>query len=159
MKPHAIVCGAMLLVLPWSLSAAAAPKPVIADLAWLAGTWRYEHGSRVVTEHWRPPAGGMMIGTSHTVANDRTVEYEFIVLRSDAAGDLVYVAKPSGQSEAAFKLVRRGPRELVFENPRHDFPQRILYTLKDDGTLIAAVEGERNGKQRRVEFVYRRVGP
>ena len=103
-----------------------------------------------------PPAGGMMLGTSQTVANGKTVEYEFVLLRADAAGDVHYVAKPSGQPEASFKLVKAGPREAVFENPTHDFPQRIVYTLQEDGTLLAAIEGERNGKARRVEFPYRR---
>ena len=157
MKPFALVVGAVCLVTASLAAPATNPKTTIADLAWLAGTWRYERGVRVVTEHWRPPAGGMMIGTSHTVANDQTVEYEFIVLRADANGDLLYVAKPSGQPEAAFKLTRAGARELVFENPQHDFPQRILYTLKDDGTLLAAIEGEKGGKKRRAEFAYRRV--
>ena len=98
-----------------------------------------------------------MIGTSHTVAKEKTVEYEFMVLRADANGDVFYVARPSGQPEALFKLVRGTEREAVFENREHDFPQRILYQLKDDGTLLAAIEGAKNGKSRRVEFPYRRV--
>jgi hypothetical protein len=45
----------------------------------------------------------------------------------------------------------------VFENPQHDFPQRISYTLKGDGKLTAAIAGSKNGKTRRVEFNYQRV--
>jgi hypothetical protein len=134
-------------------------KPGVESLAWLAGTWRFERNGRVVTERWTEPAGGMMLGTSQTIASGHTLEYEFIALRADAAGDVFYVAKPSGQAEASFKLVRAGAREAVFENPQHDFPQRISYVLKDDGTLLAAIEGTRNGKTRRVEFPYRRVAP
>lgn len=136
---------------------ALAGKPTVAALAWLAGTWSFERNGRVVTERWTEPNGGMMIGTSQTVANGRTVAYEFVVIRADAAGDLLYVAKPSGQAEATFKLVRRTEREVVFENPAHDYPQQISYTLKDDGTLLAAIDGTKNGKARRVEFPYRRV--
>jgi hypothetical protein len=126
-------------------------------LSWLAGTWSFERNGRAVTERWTAPAGGMMLGTSQTVANDKTVDYEFIVLRVDANGDLLYVAKPSRQPEASFKLVRVTDREIVFENPQHDFPQKISYTLKDDGTLLAAIEGTKNAKTRRVEFPYRPV--
>ena len=44
--------------------------------------------------------------------------------------------------------------EVVFENPQHDFPQRIIYTLKDGGRLTAAIEGTKNGKTRRVDLNY-----
>ena len=136
---------------------ASTPKPTVAALAWLAGTWSFERNGRVVTERWTEPAGGMMIGTSQTVAKERTVEYEFIVIRADAEGNLLYVAKPSGQAETTFKLVRLTEREVVFENPAHDYPQQVSYVLKGDGTLLAAIDGAKNGKSRRVEFPYRRV--
>lgn len=136
----------------------AVPARITIDaLAWLTGTWSFERNGRVVTERWTPPAGGVMLGTSHTVAKEKTVEYEFVIIRPDENGDLCYVASPSGQPGASFKLARRGEREVVFENKAHDFPRRISYALQADGTLLAAIEGEKNGKSRRVEFPYRRV--
>ena len=132
-------------------------KPSIASLSWLAGTWSFERNGRVVTERWTAPSGGMMMGTSQTVANNRTVEYEFITLSANASGEIVYLAKPSRQKEAGFKLVSSSPRAVTFENPEHDFPQRISYVLKEDGLLLAAIEGTKDGKTRRVEFPYRRV--
>lgn len=136
---------------------AAAAKPTVADLAWLAGTWSFERNRRVVTERWTAPAGGMMLATSQTVAGERTLEYEFVALCTDNEGRVAYVAKPSRQPEATFTLVKLAEREVVFENLAHDFPQRISYTLKPDGTLLAAIEGTRDGKTRRVEFPYRAV--
>lgn len=136
---------------------AAAAKPAVAELAWLAGTWSFERNGRVVTERWTAPSGGMMLGTSQTVAGGRTLDYEFVVLRTDKEGRVVYVAKPSRQPEATFTLVKLTEREVVFENPAHDFPQRISYALKADGTLLAAIEGTKDGKMRRVEFPYRAV--
>jgi len=91
---------------------------------------------------------------SRTVARGRTVEYEFLLLRQEVGGEINYVAKPSGQAEAAFKLIRASATEVVFESPQHDFPQRISYTLKDGGKLTAAIEGTKSGKLRRVEFNY-----
>jgi hypothetical protein len=44
----------------------------------------------------------------------------------------------------------------VFENPQHDFPQRVGYR-RDGDTMLAWVEGMASGKPRRVEFPYRRV--
>ena len=97
-----------------------------------------------------------MLGMSRTVIRDKTVEYEFLLLRTEANGEINYVAKPSGQAEAAFKLIRASNTEMVFENSRHDFPQRISYTLKEDDKLVAAIEGTKNGKTRRIEFNFQR---
>ncbi len=135
---------------------AGAEKPTLQTLSWLAGTWSFEKSGRVVTEMWMPPDGGTMLGMSRTVANGKTVEYEFLLLRQEATGEIIYVAKPSGQAEASFQLVRGTSTEAVFENPQHDFPQRITYTLKPDGSLLAAIEGTKGGKTRRVEFPYQR---
>ncbi len=44
---------------------------------------------------------------------------------------------------------------MVFENPQHDFPQRILYRKNPDGTLHARAEGERNGKLSGQDFHFR----
>ncbi|WP_309639315.1 hypothetical protein, partial [Methylibium sp.] len=46
---------------------------------------------------------------------------------------------------------------IVFENPLHDFAQRISYRLLGDGSLLARIEGERRGRTRAVEFPMRRV--
>ena len=42
----------------------------------------------------------------------------------------------------------------MFENPKHDFPQKITYKLNADGTVTAWVEGPMNGQPRRLEFKY-----
>lgn len=153
------------LVLPLTLFAADAkqkgkepPAPMIEKLAWLAGHWRMEQAGRVVEEQWMAPAAGVMLGMSRTVAKGRVVGHEFIQIRVGPGGDLFYIAQPSGQKEAAFQHTALADREVVFENPNHDFPRKITYTLKADGSLLAVIEGPRDdGTTRRVEFAYRRV--
>ena len=62
--------------------------------------------------------------------------------------------RPEG---SRIKLIRANANEVVFENPQHDFPQRIIYSLKDGGRLTAAIEGTKNGKTRRVELNYQQT--
>ena len=134
---------------------AASPSPSLDQLAWMAGCWRLESGARVVDEIWMAPAGGAMLGMSRTVSKGRVVEFEFIQIREDA-GRVAFVARPSGQPEATFALVKAGSGEAVFENPAHDFPQRIIYRLKD-AALVGRIEGIQNGKARGADFPYQRV--
>jgi hypothetical protein len=141
---------------PAPLAAAAA----INQLSWLAGHWRMEKGGRVVDEHWMAPAGGVMLGMSRTIARGKAIEHEFIQIREGPGGALFFIALPSGRKEVAFQIVSLSATAAVFENPQHDFPQRISYTLQPDGSLLAAIEGPgTDGQARRLEFPYKRVQP
>jgi hypothetical protein len=131
------------------------PATTTADLAFLAGCWKFERSGRVVEEHWLAPAGGSLLGVSRTVAGGKTVEYEFLQIR-DLPDGLTYIARPSGQPEARFKATVARTDEIAFENPAHDFPQRIQYRRAGDA-LNARIDGTRNGKIGSFEYPYVRV--
>ena len=127
----------------------------IEQVAWLQGCWQLEANGRLVEEQWMAPRGGVMLGMGRTVRDGTLVEYESVILR-EQDGQLAYEAHPSGQMPAVFMLKTRDVAMAVFENPAHDFPQRVGYERKDD-TLSAWIEGTANGVGRRVGFLYHRV--
>ncbi|HYW29988.1 MAG TPA: DUF6265 family protein, partial [Gemmatimonas sp.] len=93
---------------------------------------------------------------SRTAAGDREREYEFLrvfVMRDS----LVYGSTPSGQAYAEFRAASSANRTVVFENPAHDFPQRIGYRAVGNDSLLAYIEGVRGDQTRRIEFPYARV--
>ena len=96
-----------------------------------------------------------MLGMSHTVVNRKTREFEFMRIVQEENGDIFFVAMPSGQKEARFKLLTVSEREVRFENPEHDFPQRIIYQ-RDGDSLIGRIEGVSGGKERAVDFPLKR---
>jgi hypothetical protein len=102
------------------------------------------------------PAGGTLLGVGRTVKNSATVAHEFLQIRDSTSGGLEYVANPSKQSEAIFSLLRLSESEVIFENPEHDFPQRIIYRLRGN-TLLGRIEGELNGEVRAADFPMKRV--
>ena len=144
---------ALLLIV--STSATTQSPLTAADLEFMTGCWRFEAKGRIVEEHWMAPAGGTTMGISRTVVDGKTTEFEFVQIREVAQG-LAFVAKPSNQPEATFIAKSKTAEEIVFENPAHDFPQRIRYRL-DGQTLRARVEGTMNGKERGFEFPYTRT--
>jgi Domain of unknown function (DUF6265) len=131
--------------------AAQGPGGELDTIAWLAGCWTSTDGRRHVDEHWMKPLGGTMMGMSRTVVGGKTVDSEVLLIRATGS-EVAYVAKPSGQPEASFTLVSATPGEARFENPEHDFPQRIIYRLNPDGSLHARIEGTREGKVHGVDF-------
>ena len=54
-------------------------------------------------------------------------------------------------------MVRQSEDKVVFENLKHDFPQRIIYRLKAGGNFAASIGGKVNGKVRTVNFAMRRI--
>ena len=134
-------------LVPLALLAAplAAQSPAIDRAAWLAGCWELRTPTRLTVEMWMPPAGGMMLGASRTTMGERVREFEQLQLT--AHGDtLVYHASPSGQAPTSFRSVLPiAAGELVFENPAHDFPQRIRYRRITADSLVARVEAGARG--------------
>jgi len=145
-----------LLVLPRLVAAQETPSE-IDKLSWLKGCWGSDRDGRQITEHWLAPSGKTMLGISRTVAGGKTEEFEFMQIREDEEGKLSFIAKPSGQAETTFRLLRVAEREAVFENSAHDFPQRVIYRLKGDGSLLGRIEGMSKGKEKAVEFPMQRI--
>lgn len=144
------------IVLIAQLGVLADGPPTLDDLSWLAGCWQLTGNKRETLEQWMKPSGGMMLGMSRTVVEGKTREFEYLRIHRDESGDIHYVAIPSGQTETSFKLIRWSTTELVFENPEHDFPQRIIYTWKGEGEMEVRIEGLRGGKARAIDFLFTR---
>ena len=97
-----------------------------------------------------------MLGAGRTVNGDSLVEFEQVrVLERD--GRLIYAAAPSGQTPAEFTSIAVSDSSVTFENPTHDFPQRIRYRRIGGDSLVARVEGTRGGQMKGVDFAYRRA--
>jgi len=123
-----------------STSAWAAPD-ALANLAWMQGCWAADKAERGSEEHWMAPAGATMLGISRTVRTGRTVAYEFLRIDLGTDGKAVFTARPSGQPQASFPLLSQDETTVIFENPSHDFPQRIIYRRVGDTGLHARIEG------------------
>lgn len=128
-----------------------AAKPAMASLAWMTGSWSGESQGLEMEEHWTAPKGNSMIGIHRDVAKGQTRSFEF--LRIEQQGDqIVYLSMPKGRSPATpFPLKEMTATRVVFENPAHDFPQRIIY-WKDGNDLRARIEGTVNGKAESEEW-------
>lgn len=131
------------------------PAPSLKDVSWISGCWDLTRNARHVAETWTSAEGGTMMGVSRTVNAGKTSEWEFLIIREGAKG-LQYVAKPSGQPEATFTATAVSGTEVVFENPAHDFPKKIVYK-RDGDSLVASVEGPMNGQTRRIELAYQKA--
>jgi hypothetical protein len=159
--------------LSFVLSAAAtaqAPAPEITkldtnsmqELSWLYGCWGGKVNGRDFREQWMPLRGNVLLGLGSTEFEGKLQSYEFLRIEQRPDG-IFYVAKPSDQAEAAFKLVaavkdlRDQATMFTFENAQHDFPQRIIYRRGTEGWLYASIEGKLQGTDKTITYPYRRI--
>lgn len=129
-------------------------RAVIGDLAWLSGAWvgtRGTGGSISMEERWSPPKGGSMLAISRTVSREKMTAFEYLrIVERD--GGLVYIAQPGGAPATEFIMTEVSSGRAVFENPRHDYPRRIVYELTSEGGLTATIGQLKGGSPRKFDF-------
>lgn len=119
----------------------------IDDVKWLAGCWELNDVAKKlqISEQWMAPAGGSMIGMSRTVLNGKMTGFEYMRIERDWFS-LRFISKPSQNSvETPFTIYKWSANEVVFANPAHDFPQRIIYRRNGD-KLFARIENLQGDK-------------
>jgi len=145
-----------LTVLTFAGAAAAEPETKLDQLAWLIGNWKRDGRRGAIHESWTRLGDRVLEGRSYRTDEPgaAAVPLEDLLL-TEMGGEVFYISKVSeNRYPVPFRLVALEGRSAVFENPEHDFPQRISYELRGDGTLLAAIEGPggANGAPRRIEF-------
>lgn len=140
------------------LAMAAPPLPVhAADAAacdsldtarWVLGTWVADDGENIVIEEWRSVGSGTFEGSGRTVSRKTGAAVSSESLRLVAMSSAVYyIAKVSHNAyPVAFALTTCTAGRLVFENPGHDFPKRIVYSMRpNDGIEVEVSDGRDQG--------------
>jgi hypothetical protein len=124
----------------------ASPRASTIDrLGWMSGAWETGEGGTWTEEVWSRPRAGRMIGFSRSGKGDRQSEFEFVRLEPGRDGIPVYLASRDGGSPIPFRLTRADSASATFENPAHDFPQRIAYRRQGERLIatISALDGSR----------------
>ena len=128
-------------------------------LQWLLGSWKRETKTGAIHETWTGLGDRVLEGKSTRIDNSGGVRIPLEdLLLVQMGGEVFYISKvDENPYPVAFRLTELAERSAVFENPTHDFPQRIVYELRDDGTLHAYIEGPgaaAGGPPRRIEFPF-----
>ena len=151
MRLSTLIAGAILLA---AMPASAAD---IADLEWLAGTWKTEskgEAARWTEERWSPPRGGTMLGTGLSGRGGKALSYEFMRIAVDDKGEIAFWGSPQGATPVPFRLESMTESEAVFVNPAHDYPERIVYRVTGRGmtatTSLADGSNAQSWKYKRI---------
>ncbi|WP_281310237.1 DUF6265 family protein [Flavobacterium flavigenum] len=130
-------------------------KDKIKKADWLIGNWENKNPDGVLTENWEKVNDSTFSATSYFIKGKDTLHFESIIL-AQLGETLTYKATVKGQNEnkpVFFPSTLESDKQLVFENPKHDYPQKITYTKGANNTLTAEISGKLNGKQTTERFI------
>jgi len=127
-------------------------------LQWLNGDWSTGSSRGIYSEQWRYENDTLFRGRSFMVRNSDTLFSETIELYLSSK-EIYYVPSVSNQNEGKpilFRLTSAIETTFTFENPLHDFPQRIVYSHPAPDSLVACLEGDIKGVSRKEYFRMKR---
>ena len=128
------------------------PDPAVPELSWLSGYWTSNDNGATTEELWTHGAGYMMLGLHRDVSANGRSSFEYLRIVQTRDG-LAYIATPNGRTSTSFALKEHGDQRVVFENPEHDFPQRIIYSRRGD-KLTARIEGGEGENLQHMEWTW-----
>ena len=113
--------------------------------SWMMGAWLEQKGDDWVEEYWTGPRGGIMLGASRTGKGDKLTMWEQAQIRPGSNGKLSFFAMPKGAAPTEVPVTAQTAGSITFENPAHDYPQRIKYWR--EGNLLKAEISMRDGSK------------
>ena len=138
----------LLLVIVSCKNSGSNEKEKIKAANWLLGNWENVSKDGKLSENWIKTNDSTFQAQSLFIKEKDTLHFESINLQQKGE-ELTYSATVKGQNNdepVAFKLTKATEKEMTFENPKHDYPQKISYTLVTPDNLVAKISGIQQGK-------------
>lgn len=124
------------------------------NVKWLIGSWGNTTKEGNLTETWSQKNDSTLSGKTTFIAGKDTLFTETIEI-IQVSDSLLYNTKVSNQNEGktvSFKVSILTENQIIFENPKHDFPQKITYTKISSDSLVAKISGKKDDKESFEEY-------
>jgi hypothetical protein len=117
---------------------------------WLVGQWENKMPEGILTETWTKTNDSTFSGTSYFIINKNDTVHSETILLIQLKNELIYSPTVKGQNDdksVDFILTSDVENSFVFENPKHDYPKKIVYKKVAENSLVATISGIQQGKQ------------
>lgn len=124
----------------------------------ITGLWQSTEGP-LLYEWWTLSNDSLLSGISFSINQGDTLLLEKMRfgMQNEKLHFFARVPDQNEEEEVGFELSKQLTNTWVFENAGHDYPNRIIYELKNDSTLYARIENLRGNKRK--EFRFKRIQP
>jgi hypothetical protein len=122
---------------------------------WLSGYWLSCAGGVQTAQTWLGAGSGVMLGVNVERKAGARVSFEHLRIGPGAQG-LAFFGAPSGTAAVEFPVKTIERQGFVFENPAHDFPQRVSFRRQGE-MLHARIEGHMDGRLQAFDWTFHRA--
>lgn len=130
----------LLLALLVPATLGAQDPPPLRALEFMTGCWQGAlGGGSALEEQFTTATPNLMLGLSRYTRDGMARSFEFHTISAIPTGSRL-VPHPNGRASVPFMEASRGPDHVTWENPQHDFPQRIAYRRIAGDSLVARIE-------------------
>ena len=129
------------------------------EIDWLIGTWENNSDKGNLLEIWKKENDSVYSGQSFYIIAKDTLHFETIQLKQ-ISDSLLYRSSVKGQDNDLaldFKLTSKTQNQFVFENPKNDYPKKIVYKLITRDSLVAIISGIQQGKTSSETFSMKKI--
>jgi hypothetical protein len=133
-------------------------KDKVRTAHWLIGSWEFKSTEGILSESWKKVNDSTFQGQSYLIKAKDTVHFEMITLEQKGE-ELTYLTTILGQNNdkpISFILTEATEKQLVFENPTHDYPQKISYNHISKDSLVTEISGLQSGKPSSEKYLMKR---
>jgi hypothetical protein len=132
----------------------------IEKVAWLTGNWGSTSKEGSLTENWVKINDSVYHGESYFVTPKKDTVFSETVVLDEVAGKMAYTVSVPGHNEekpVRFDLTKITETEMIFENPQHDYPNKIVYTQVKPDSLVAVIYGKQKGEEKSETFAMKKI--
>nr|WP_294787728.1 DUF6265 family protein [uncultured Flavobacterium sp.] len=133
--------------------------PNLAKANWFIGEWGNKSTDGELTERWKKENDSVYLGESYFVVGEKDTVFAEKVRLEELNGKLNYIVSVPGQNKelpVSFEMTSSTDNQIVFENPKHDYPNKIIYNLIEKDSLLAEISGLKKGKPFTEKFVMKK---
>lgn len=130
----------------------------ITKASWLLGEWENQTKESAFHENWVKKNDSSFMAKSFVLVGKDTVFNEDVLLeqKKDSLFYIVSVKNQNNEKPVSFYLSESSANQLVFENPKHDFPTKIVYNKVTNDSILAEIFGKQEGKEVKESFPMRK---
>lgn len=134
-------------------------KNSFTNLLQLEGSWQMKNNKDVIGEIWTKNNNHQLTSKAYFLKKIDTVFYENVVLENTTKGIFYTVTAVNQNNEqpVSFKLTSSINNKFVFENPKHDFPRRIVYEFVNTDSIHAFIDDGKESTKKRQHFHFSRI--
>ncbi len=126
---------------------------------WLLGKWENKSDEGNLLEIWRKVNDSLFIGESYFIKGKDTLHFENLQFKQKGE-ELFYIATVKGQNNdkaVTFKHNIELAKQLVFENPQHDYPRKIVYKPFAKDHLLIEISGIQQEKPSATRYMMKKT--